>query len=546
VLNQSWSRRQFLGRSLAATVAIPGLAAILEACSNAPSANGKTIKNLVVAVQVQDIRSLDPDFANEGIWFVLGKQLYDQLVTTRGQDVATLLPDYASKWSLSSDGLTYVFDLNPKLKYADGSGAQPSDLVFSFNRMINLKGPAAYQLDGVQSVTQTGPNQVTIVLKEVNVDFLNVLTNPSMSVIQASKVRANGGTDAADASTADHAGTWLNDNSVGTGPFVLDKWVRQQHVIFKRNPNYWGQPPAVEQITFQFADINTQKDLLIRGDAHIAANLTRDIVADLRSNNTANIKVLTGRSLTEAFMAWSVKNNPIFASPDIWDAVRYAIDYDGLKQIYGDGGERVGSCIPNGLGGALAASESVQQDLDKSKAALAKAGHASGFSFVLTYATDRSWDSTPISDVAQKVQADLARVGIKANLRPVLFSQYVTEYRAGKPEAIIGPAQAQWPGWTSFLLDYAPGGNYALRGQWKPDFSSSAAQIADLVAKAKSTPDQATQFGYLQQAQRMMNTGSPYAWLFSSKFLIAVRSDVISNLELHPTWIYELSHLTLA
>ena len=101
-----------------------------------------------------------------------------------------------------------------------------------------------------------------------------------------------------------------------------------------------------------------QRDLLVRGDAHIAANLTPDLAAAVQKN--ANIGVLNVPSLGFPWLAVHVNRNPALKNPKTWEAIKYAIDYDGLAKIYLGGGQPIASCIPPGLPNALPVEERIK------------------------------------------------------------------------------------------------------------------------------------------------------------------------------------------
>ena len=124
------------------------------------------------------------------------ERIYDQLLTFPGSDFSKVTSDVATKWDVSADGLTYVFELNPNIKFSDGTPATADDVVFSLKRQKNLKGPAWFQ-DGVTSVEKTGGNEVTIKLSSLNVDWLFLLTSPFLSIAQVSAIKQNGSNDSA-------------------------------------------------------------------------------------------------------------------------------------------------------------------------------------------------------------------------------------------------------------------------------------------------------------------------------------------------------------
>lgn len=538
------SRRGFIG-SMAASAVVPGmLAAFLEACGNGTS-TGSSVKNLVVAMSQGSLRTLDPNNAYEPEWFTVGMLCYQQLVTFAGSDLSHVVPSLASSWTVSSDGLTYTFTLDSKAKFWDGSAVTADDVIFSLERFINLKGPGSFLLDGVTGVQSAG-NQVTLTLQSLNVDLLNILTSPSLSIGKASAIKANGGTSASGADKSDTARPWLDQHSVGSGPYVLDSWVRGSQLVVKANKNYWKSAPAVPQVTFKFVtDPTTQRDLLERGDAHIALNLTPDLATGLKGVKDVSVKNVP--TLAFAYLALNIVNNPALNKAQAWDAIRYAIDYSGLKSIYGDGGTPVASCVPTGMGGSLPASESITQDLTKAKAALAAAGLANGFSFKLTYPSDANLINVPTAIVAQKLHSDLAQVGITAELNPMLISDLVAPFRAGKLESVLLFWTADYAGWTDFEPVFAAGGAVAgKRLGWTATFDSNAQQIAALTAKASSTVDQSQQFQYVQQALRLMKQSCPYGWLFQPTLQFGYRTDVIKDITGNAVWDFDLPNIQIA
>jgi peptide/nickel transport system substrate-binding protein len=530
------SRRSLMARAVAMTV-FPALLS-LSGRARAQSAplGGKP---LIIAMKTGSLRTLDPNNAYEAEWFIFGKALYSQLVTLRGSTLDQVVGDFASTWDVSSDGLTYVFNLNPKAKFSDGSAATADDLVFSFNRFIRLKGPGSWLLDGVKSVEKSGDNQVKITLTEINVDFLQILTTPSLNIGQAKAIKANGGTDAENASESDTARSWLDDHSVGSGPFVLERWTRGSELVLKRNPNFWGTPSPVETVICKFVDDpNIQRSMLLAGDAHIAVNLSPDIAADLGSESTVQVHQIP--ALAPAYFGWSADKNPALRDPKIWDALKYAIDYEGLAQIYLGGGQKTGSIVPPSLGGALPADQAMKEDLERAKAALAAGGHPDGFTMNASFASDGSYTTVPAPIVAQKVAADLSRIGITVNLNPMLFAQMLTDYRGGNQEAIFHWWSSDYVGWTDYLPLFAAGGPVAKkRHQWDASASPEAQKIADLVGKAKQTLALDAQYALTKEAQSLINQHGPYAFLFETNYQLGVRSDAIASLPLNPVWYFD-------
>lgn len=537
------SRRGLLQQA-AIGAALPSL--MSAALSSPAKAQGKQLSTLVVAIQEGDTRTLDPQGANELTVPIFLRGVYDQLLTFPGSDFSKVTSDFATKWDVSADGLTYVFQLNPNIKFSDGAPTTPEDIVFSLKRQKYLKGPASWFQDGVQSVQKSGSNEVTIKLGSLNVDWLFLLTSPFLSIASAATLKAHDGTDATDAATTDTARAWLDQHSAGSGPFVLESWEHGAQLTVTRNPHYWGRQPPFQRIVFKFVkNADVQRDLLVRGDAQIAANLTPDLAAQMQKN--AKIEILNIPSLGFPWLGVHVNRNPALKHPKTWEAIKYAIDYDGLAKIYLGGGQFIASCIPPGLPNALPVEERIKRDPARAKAALAAAGYPNGFAFDLTYASEQLYQNIAASLVAAKVQEDLAAISITANLRPVPSTQELTDFRAGKLDAAIHFWGADYIGWTDFLPVFAPGGHVAAPRQgWTPDFSADAKKISELAKRAMVTLDPAKQQQICYEAQRLMNQVGPYAWLFEANIQVGYRKDVTKSLATNPVWYVDVGSIELA
>ena len=268
-------------------------------------------------------------------------------------------------------------------------------------------------------------------------------------------------------------------------------------------------------------------------------------MADLHT--AAHVGIESLPSFGVPFLALHTSLNPVFKNPAVWEALKRAIDYEGLQKIYGQGGQFTGSIVPPGIMHALPISERVTQDLTAAKAALKQAGHPNGFEFKLTYASDEIIQNVPADPIAQKIRNDLQRIGVTANLNPLPYSEELSSYRSGKLEADIHFFGVDYPGWTDFLPLFAPGGGIAgPRNNYKADFNAAAKTIADLTTKAQATLDDKQQGEYVLQAQRLLNQHGPFAWLFETNLMIAYRTDRIRHLPTNPIWYFDINRMELA
>ncbi len=211
------------------------VAASASAATRAPDAAGRTlvIDNSFVLV------TADPGHMFEPTGELVVNALYDTLVTFYGGNFKKVVPDLATSYQVLNGARKYVFHLNPKAKFSDGTPVTSADVVWSLTRLINLKGNPAFLLAG-ETITADGPETVVMTSAQPNPGLPYILPNPATGILESKVVEAHGGTDAANASTKDTAENWLDTTSAGSGPYILKSFSTTTQVVLDANPNYWG------------------------------------------------------------------------------------------------------------------------------------------------------------------------------------------------------------------------------------------------------------------------------------------------------------------
>src|SRR5262245_19777773 len=176
----------------------------LAACgsSGGGGGGGSSASSDLVVENAFVLKTLDPGRMFEPTGLMIDHALYDTLLTYKGSNVSTPVPDLATSFSASSDAKTYTFTLRKGVKFANGDQVTAADVVFSLMRTKNITGNPSFLMTGI---TATAPNPSTVVLTSTtpNTAIPAILTNPALGILDAKKVEAAGGTDAANAATAD-------------------------------------------------------------------------------------------------------------------------------------------------------------------------------------------------------------------------------------------------------------------------------------------------------------------------------------------------------
>ena len=497
-------------------------------------------EKVIVIGHAEVAEAYDPAHAYSPTGGMINRATYDTLVTFPDTDASSIEPRLASSWSISDDGLVYTFNLRTDITFANGDSISAEDVVFSFNRLKNVKAQPSFLTDPIVSVEAVDEATVQITIAEARPSFLSELTNSAFSVLNAEVVMANGGTDAADAAETDAAMNYLDQTSAGTGPYMLESWSPQEETVLVRNPNYWGTAPYFDRvIVVNIPEAATQKVALESGDIDLATDLSPDQVVDLESN--ADISIFRGPGSATHFILMNRDpeiGGPM-ANPLVAKAVRYALDYQGYRDLWA-GSVTPGTNMWIGLQGAYGQDESISQDLDMAKSLLAEAGYADGFEVTLSY-PDFTFNGVNLSTNAQKIQADLAAIGITVNLNPGEVQVSLEEYRNGQQGFAYwfwGPDKLD----PVDFLEFLPGGKVATdRTKWTPEMAS--AEILDLIAQAKVESDLATRTEIFNQLQDYAQEEGAFAPFNVPAVQTAFGSD-IQGYVWHPQWSLDVALLS--
>ncbi len=508
------------GIALSAMVALAAVALGLAAPTPALSADKTT---LVLGVDISDTRTFDPARQFEYSPPTTIRAVYETLITLSPGDYVTLKPLLAESWKLVDGGKALEFKLRKGVKFATGNPLTAADVKFSFERLQNLKDQPADMAENLGPIEVVDPQTVRISMADKSQPLLTLFTSVTYSVYDSKAVIAQGGTAGKDAEKADKATTWLDTHSAGTGPYTLTGWTRNQEVILERNKSYWRAPAAFEKVVLRhIADGAAQVLAVRRGDIDAALNLSPDQLDSLAKD--ANLKIVSTPSLDYMYMTLtsSAEMNAALGKKPARQAVQAAIDYDGIiKGLMGGHAIRPATFIPIGLGGsteALTKEIGPKQDLAKAKKLLADAGLPNGFSFKLSYGK-AAIGGTSYDLVAQKIQSDLARVGITAELDPVDQATLRTAYKEGKTQSVLTfwnpDAMEPWL-WAQPAI-----GRVSKRVHWTPP-----KDIVDLVARAGGEPDAKKAAGLYREFQKMLIDQANYIHLIQPIFRVATSKAI--------------------
>jgi ABC-type transport system substrate-binding protein len=469
---------------------------------------------LRMAVPEGEVLSLDPHgFCCRGyqqIYFPGGDaqvllNIFDGLVQ---YDPQTLQPvaALAESWDISDDGLVYTFHLR-EARFHDGSGFTAHDVVNSFNRLANppagiIPGPTyaaplivgsiagyadiqvgyeeslrglAQSLTGLRVVDD---RTVEITLSVPNSAFLSTLTMPPAAIIPLEKAVNP---------------TAFSGNPVGTGPFMVEEWAPQDHVTLVRNPNYWGEAPALDRVILRMIpDKSAMMAEFLAGNLDIALVPPSDIVR-IRADSAFQGRVQE-QSILSVF--WLIPNltRPPLDNLQVRQALAIAIDRQAIvaSVLQGQGVPAHGP-LPPGLPAYDPNYNPFPFDPNRARELLAQAGFPNGVDVEF-----RTWTDELEGRVLTEIQAQWAAVGIRATFHQTDYPSYSNDM--AQCNMLIGVQS--WAG------DYADPNNFIM--PLATDASPTAAacgfgqipEVKELALQALRLPPGTERDGVYRQAER--------------------------------------------
>jgi len=452
--------------------------------------------------------------------------IYDRIMMFEPEDLQNLVGGVAESWEISGDGKTITFTVRPGLKFHSGNPVRAEDVAWSLQRVVKLnKTPAfiitqfGWNADNVDSLVKTlDERQLQVTITE---DFspglvLNALSAGVASVVDKKLVMSH-------EKDGDLGYDWLKSHSAGSGAFSLRTWKANEIVTLDANPDYrHGEPGMKRVILRHVAEPSSQRLLLEKGDIDMARNLTPDQIKGVADN--ADIKIDGYPKGTIVYMAANA-GHPILGKPEVVEAMRYLVDYEAMANSFLAGQFVVHQAFwPSGLWAALD-DNPFKQDVPKARELLKKAGYPDGFELTIHTLTN-----SPFPEIAQSVQADLAKGGIKAKIVTLEGKTLWPKYRAREHDIIL----ARWspdyvdPHSNADAFAHNPDnrleakltGVLAWRNAWMDEASN------ELAVSARNELDLAKRKQEYLDLQRMLQQKGPYVIMFQQNEQVARRKNL--------------------
>ncbi|WP_079710669.1 ABC transporter substrate-binding protein [Paraliobacillus ryukyuensis] len=478
-----------------------------------------------------DSTSLDPATETDGETFYVTQQIYDTLIDYE-DGTTKLQPALATEWEASEDGKTFVLTLRDGVTFQDGTPFNAEAVVANFERWMSAEDFIYYgsmfggygedEANIIERVEATSDLEVTFQLKRPSAPFLKNLAMSPFAI------------------ASPEAFDSLAENPVGTGPFKLDDWARNETITLVKNEDYWEDgKPYLNRVIFQVIPDNSARlTALQNGEIDLMDGVNPSDQTIIESDK--NLKVFSRAPLNVAYMPMNNETAP-FDDPLVRQAVNHAIDKEALIEGFFEGNaEPAKNMLPPTIDGYNDEIEPYAYDVEKAKELLAEAGYEAGELEVDLWTMDNPRPYMPApAKIAESIQKNLADVGIIANIQTLDWSTYLEKAKNGEmPTFLIG-----WIGdngdadnFLYTLLGTGSGNNYSF-------YSNEA--VDKILLEAQAATDDAARADLYKQAQVLIHKDAPVVPLVHYESLMA-GSSTLENYTPAPTGSEDFTDVTFS
>ncbi len=442
------------------------------------------------------------------------------------------VPDLAQSLTVNEDGTVYTLKIREGAKFHNGDDVRARDVLFTINAIQNpsYRSPLADQFYNV-TVVQEDDTSVSFILEKAFAPFVQYLTVGILPASLWAEIVPQNAPLAA-----------LNVQPVGSGPyefaeFTKDKRGSIRSYTLKRNDDYYGQAPYIEELTFKFyPDVLALQDALANKNVEGASIVGYEAREEVASNR--NVELVEPFIPRETVLYFNQNLNVALKDTVVRQAIQKAIDKASLvTEVYGDAARVIHAPIlPNMLG----YDETLTDVYDPSTAntLLMQAGYTPveetgirllksslqtekelGKTLRFTLTTP---DLPDLRLVAEKIQSNLKTVGIEVELNFVSSDLVATDVIAPRNfEILLAPILLEadpdpYPFWHS---SQSKGSGLNLTGYSNPE-------VDTLLSEARALTDATTRADTYKQFQQLLAKDAPAVYLYQSTYGYALSKKV--------------------
>ncbi len=461
---------------------------LLMACAAAPLEAQAGPRRLVIAVG-QKVSNIVPGVDGSSV----ASQATDLVFLRLGRYGGTsfgdraALPELAKSWT-RRDSLTIAFDLDPRARWHDGTPVTSRDVVFSFARARDPKALAstALLLTYIRSVEAEGDGRVVIRFSQAYGEQLydatyhvHILPAHLLAAIPLDSIATSAFARA----------------PVGTGPYQWDKLEPTDYLQLRSFPDFYLGKPSIEQLVWRFTSTQeTRLNLLLSGEADVMEDLIPPVANISRLAERQSLRLAHFPSVGVNYLLFNQRSpadtskpHPLFGDPALRHAMTIALDRATMaRALYGKYASPVSAPAPSAVWFAALAPAPASFNQKEAARILAARGwkDSDGDGVLdrnglpLAFSIIVSSSSVARMQAALIAQEQLRKIGVKVEIIPLDFPDYLSRRRPGNYDAAMEAFNADPSPWS--LIDRWGCGARANYGRYCNPAADSLLRVAHL------------------------------------------------------------------
>ena len=320
-----------------------------ESPSAAPSAAPIAAESQAFTVGItDDVDSMNPFTGIVSTAYEMYQLMYPTLTENSADDFSPG-PGLAESWEESADKKTWTYKIRPGLTWSDGAPLTARDAAYSFNRVMNGDYEQTNYISYVANITKAEATDDTTLVLTVDKPS-PIMENLAVYILPEHIWKDIDGKEVRSFENEPTEGQPI----VGAGPYVLIDREKGQFIRFKANPDYYGGPPAVDELTFRvYKNGDAVAQALRKGEIDFADELQANVFDAIKDEpgvtavNAAyygfnEIGMNVGAALADGTPIGD--GNPALKDKKVRQAINHAIDRQTLVDkvaVYGTPGSTI-------------------------------------------------------------------------------------------------------------------------------------------------------------------------------------------------------------
>ena len=479
--------------------------------------------------------TLDPalftDVNSEGV----ARRIFNNLVKLDSK--LRPVPDLAESWKVSDDGLTYTFTLRKGVRFHNGREMVADDVRFSFERLLRpetasqrawvvepiagareLRDGQAQSLAGIET---PGPHTVILRLREAFSPtlMLQLLAMGNAAIVPREEVADR------------NSGAKFGRRPVGTGPFRFVSWRDHDCIVLARNEQYFDGPAKLAGLRFRVI-----QEPLVAWQEYFAGGLEHCAVPEgfLKEAQSGphESELRSTATLSTQYLGIAMSHRPWGSNVHLRRALNYAVDRKFLcEKVLGGESAPAKGVMPPETPGCDPALPGYSYDPERARSELREAGYGPGLEPVerLPEMTLYFNPRPPGAQVAQAVQEDFRRIGLRVRLRALDLAALLEATNQEEPDLFRLIWAADFPDAESFLRIFHSG----LAGSAGNRARYSNARVDDLLDRSRRELQPEKRAALLRDAEKIIVDDAPWVFLAHGQTHLLVK-PYVRGFELTP------------